>query len=687
MKQLSKYPADKIKNIVVTGHGNAGKTSLVEAMLFISGATDRMGKTSDGTAVCDFDPEEIKRKCSVSAAVAPVEWKNVKFNMIDVPGLFDFEGAVAEGFRAADCALITISGKSGVAVGSEKAYARANKEGMAKIIFVNKLNSESADFYKVFEQLKTAFGPTVSPIVVPHMNGHQVDCYINLLEYKAYRYNGTKAEEVPMPDMGHRLEGLRTAISEAIAETDDELMEKYFSGEDFTPEEYILGLTQGVRSGSITPVYCGATATGEGVDQLMNGMSWLVPSAADSTPEVGADANGAPVELAVSDSALPAAVIFKTVADPFVGKLSYFKVVTGKITPDSMLMNMRTGSTDKIGKLYIPFGKKQIDADCIGAGDIGAVAKLSGAVTGDTLCAPARPVTLDGVSYPAPSLSMAVLPVNKGDEEKIAQGLIRLSEEDPSMHFGTNTETNQMIVSGQGEQHIDVIISKLKNKFGTDAKVEKPRIAYRETIRGKVEIQGRYKKQSGGHGQFGDVWIRFEPCDKDGLEFAEEVVGGAVPKNFFPAVEKGLQDCMKTGSLAGYPMVGVKATLYDGSYHPVDSSEMSFKTAASLAFKNGIPKASPVLLEPVGELHAYVPNDNMGDVMGELNKRRGRVLGMNSATDGLQELIAEVPEGEMADFATYMRQTTRGRGYFTFDFARYEEAPFAVLQELTKDKE
>lgn len=687
MKQLSKYPTDKIKNIVVTGHGNAGKTSLVEAMLYISGATDRMGKTADGTAVCDFDPEEIKRKCSVSAAVAPVEWKNVKFNMIDVPGLFDFEGGVAEGFRAADCALITISGKSGVAVGSEKSYARATKAGMSKVIFVNKLNSESADFYKVFEQLKTSFGPTVSPIVVPHMNGHQVDCYVNILEYKAYRYNGTKAEEVPMPDMGHRLEGLRTAINEAIAETDDELMEKYFSGEDFTPEEYILGLTQGVRSGSITPVYCGASATGEGVDQLMNGLSWLVPSAADVAPETATDANGSPVELTVSDSALPAAIVFKTVADPFVGKLSYFKVVTGRVTPDSMLMNMRTGSTDKIGKLYMLCGKKQVDVDSIGAGDIGAVAKLSGAATGDTLCAPARPVILDGVDFPAPSLSMAVIPVNKGDEEKIAQGMLRLAEEDPSMTFGNNPETNQMIVSGQGEQHIDVIISKLKNKFGTDAKVESPKIAYRETIRSEVKIQGRYKKQSGGHGQFGDVWIRFEPCESDGLVFAEEVVGGAVPKNFFPAVEKGLQDCMKTGSLAGYPMVGVKAVLFDGSYHPVDSSEMSFKTAAALAFKNGIPKANPVLLEPVGELHAYVPGDNMGDVMGELNKRRGRVLGMNSADEGMQELIAEVPVGEMADFSTYMRQTTRGRGYFTFEFVRYEEAPYSVLQELTKDKE
>ncbi|MGN0474252.1 MAG: elongation factor G, partial [Acutalibacteraceae bacterium] len=568
---MKQYSADKIKNIVITGHGNAGKTSLVEAMLYHSGATDRMGKTADGTAVCDFDPEEIKRKCSVSAAVAPVEWKNVKFNLIDVPGLFDFEGAVAEGFRAAECALITISGKSGVSVGAEKSYAKANKAGMAKVIFVNKLNSESADFYKVFEQLKTSFGPTVSPIVVPFMDGHKVDCYINLLEYKAYRYNGFKATEVPMPDMGHRLEGLRTAISEAIAETDDELMEKYFSGEEFTPEEYILGLTQGVRSGSITPVYCGASATGEGIDQLMNGMSWLVPSASDSPAEIAADVNGSPVEMTVSDSALPAAIVFKTVADPFVGKLSYFKVVTGKISSDSMLLNMRTGSVEKIGKIYTMCGKKQTEAEYIGAGDIGAVAKLSGALTGDPLCAPARPVTLDGVDFPKPSLSMAVLPVNKGDEEKIAQGLQRLSEEDPSMTFGLNRETNQMIVNGQGEQHIDVIISKLKNKFGTDARTEVPRIAYRETIRSTVEIQGRYKKQSGGHGQYGDVWIRFEPCDSDGLVFAEEVVGGAVPKNFFPAVEKGLQDCMKKGTLAGYPVVGVKAVLYDGSYHPVDS--------------------------------------------------------------------------------------------------------------------
>ncbi len=680
---MKRYSADKIKNIVISGHGNAGKTSLAEAMLYLSGAIDRMGTVADGNTVCDFDAEDVKRKCSTCTAIAPVEWKNVKFNLIDVPGLFDFEGAVSEGFRAADCALITISGKSGVSVGAEKAYKRAKKANMATVIFVNKLNSESADFYKVFEQLKTTFGPSISPLVVPFVKDHSVECYINLLEYKAYKYTDGRAAEVPMPDMGHRLDGLRTAINEAIAETDEELMEKYFSGEDFTPEEYILGLTRGVRDGSITPVYCGASATGEGVEQLMNGMSWLVPSASEAAQEIAADENGSPVELAVSDSALPVAIVFKTVADPFVGKLSYFKLVTGKLTNDSTLINMRTGSVEKIGRLYAICGKKQTEVDAICAGDIGAVSKLAGALTGDTLCAPARKVTLDGVDFPKPSISMAVIPVNKGDDEKISQGLNRLTEEDPSMTFGLNKETGQTLINGQGEQHIDVIISKLKNKFGVEAKTELPKIAYRETIRSSVKVQGKHKKQSGGHGQYGDVWIRFEPCDSEGLVFEEEVVGGSVPKNFFPAVEKGLQDCMAKGCLAGYPVVGVKAVLYDGSYHPVDSSEMAFKTAASIAFKEGMAKAKPVLLEPVGEFRITVPGDNTGDVMGELNKRRGRVLGIEAGQDGMQLLVAEAPLGEMGDFSTYVRQTTKGRGYFDSKFVRYEDAPHAVLKALT----
>ncbi len=682
---MKQYNAKDILNFALAGHSGSGKTSLAEAMLFLAGASDRLGKVSDGNTVCDYDAEEIKRKTSVTTAVAPLEWKNRKINLIDTPGLFDFEGGLWEGIRAADSVLIAVSGKAGVAVGTEKAVKAANARGLSKIFFVNGLCDESADFYKVFENLKSFFGPSVCPVVVPYVENGKAVCYINLLEYKAYAYKGGKATEVPIPDLGTRLDGLRTAIYEAVAETSDEMFEKYFSGEQFTPEELIVGVSQGVKSGSLCPVFCGDAQTTDGVDQLMNGLIWLAPSAADHSGEAGMDPEGNVVELAVNEDAAAAAIVFKTIADPFVGKLSYFKVISGKISPETQLINMRTGNPERIGKVVVIRGKKQEDMAYIGAGDIGAAPKLQNTNTGDTLCSPVRKVTLEGVTYPAPSLSMAILPKNKGDEDKVAQGLGRLVEEDPTIRFENNAETHQMVVSGLGEQHLDVVVSKLKSKFGVDVTLEKPRVPYRETIRKKVQVQGRHKKQTGGHGQFGDVWIEFEPCDSDSLEFGERVVGGSVPKGFFPAVEKGLRECILKGPLAGYPVVGLRATLYDGSYHPVDSSEMSFKMAATLAYKAGMPIASPVLLEPIGNLKATVPDSNMGDVMGEVNKRRGRVLGMNPGEDGMQIVEAEVPMAEMHDFSTFIRQATQGRGWFSFTFERYEEAPAQVAQKIIEE--
>lgn len=651
-------------------------------MLYLAGASDRLGKVSDGNTVCDFDAEEVKRKVSVVTAVAPLEWKGYKINLIDTPGLFDFEGGVSEGMRAADTALIVVSGKNGVNVGTEKAVKAATKSGLTKAFFVNGLCDESARFYRVFETLKASFGPSVCPVVVPYIVDGKANCYINLLEHRAYLYENGKMTPTAMPDMGDRLDGLRTAICEAVAETSDEMFEKYFSGEEFTPEEIIVGISTGVKNGTISPVFCGDAQNTFGIDQLLNGLTWLAPSAADKGSEIGVDTNGDPVELAVNESGAAAAVIFKTIADPFVGKLSYFKVISGKISADTPLVNMRTGAPERIGKVLIIRGKKQEEVPYVGAGDIGAVAKLQDASTGDTLCAPARKVVLDPVEYPAPSYSMAIYPKTKGEEDKVAQALARIAEEDPTIKFANNTETHQMLVSGMGEQHLDVVVSKIKAKFGVDVYLEEPKVAYRETIRKKVQVQGRHKKQSGGHGQFGDVWIEFEPCDCGDLEFAERVVGGAVPKGFFPAVEKGLRDCIKKGPLAGYPVVGLKATLYDGSYHPVDSSEMSFKMAAAVAYKNGLPQANPTLLEPIGALKATVPDNNMGDVMGEVNKRRGRVLGMNPGEDGMQIVEAEVPMAEMSDFATYIRQVTQGRGSFTFTFERYEDAPANVAQKV-----
>ena len=682
---MNQYQANHIINLAVAGHSGAGKTSLAEAMLYLSGASDRRGKVGDGNTVCDYDPEEIRRKSSISAAVAPLEWKNKKINLLDAPGLFDFEGGMMEAMRAADTVLVVISGKDGVAVGTEKAVAAAEKRDLAKIFFVNGLCDESARFYRVFEDLKAQFGPSVCPVVVPYIQDGQANIYINLLEYKAYDYSGGKPVAVPMPDMGDRLEGLRTAIYEAVAETDDELFEKYFAGESFTPEEVILGVSKGVKAGTITPVFCGDAMLMRGMEQFLDGLCWLAPTAQDKAGELGVDVDGNPVELPVNEDGAAAAIVFKTVADPFIGKLSYLKVISGKISTESQLINMRTGNPERVGKTVMMVGKKQVDVKYIGAGDIGAIPKLAATNTGDTLCAPLRKVTLEGVEYPTPTLSMAIVPAKKGEEDKVAQGMLRLSEEDPTLGFSTNAETHEMVLSGLGEQHLDVAVSKLKAKFGVDVSLKKPKVPYRETIRKTVQVQGRHKKQTGGHGQFGDVWIEFSPCDSEGLEFGERVVGGSVPKGFFPAVEKGLRECIQKGPLAGYPVVGLSAVLYDGSYHPVDSSEMAFKTAAALAYKAGMPQANPVLLEPIGHLKATVPDANMGDVMGEVNKRRGRVLGMEPAGEGKQTVEADVPMAEMHDFTTFIRQCTQGRGSFTFEFERYEEAPQNVAQKVIEE--
>lgn len=673
---MRQYLAGRIRNIALTGHSGSGKTSLTEALLFKAGATDRLGKVADGNTVSDYDPEEIKRQVSVSTSIAPFAWGSTKINLIDTPGLFDFAGETVQGVRAAESLLICVSGKSGVDVGTEKAYKMAKDASKATMFFVSKLDADHADFYKVFEELKATFGPTVCPIVVPYVEDREVKSYINLIDMKAYTYDEKgEPHEVEMPDFGHRLDGLTAAVSEAVAETDEALFEKYFSGEQFTRDEIIRGVHTGVTNGSISPVLCGCTTNLQAIDMLLDGIVDLLPSPWEKGGEVAVDADGEPVEVVCTDEAPLAAYVFKTIADPFIGKLSYIKVISGKLSADMTPINSRTGQPERLGKIIYVRGKKQEDTAYITAGDIGAVTKLAATETGDALCDPKKVLNFDPINFPKPCLQMAIKTEAKGDESKIASGLQRLMEEDPTIAYENNAETHQQLVSGLGEQHLDVLVSKLKNKFGVSVSLEVPRVAYRETIRKKVKVQGKHKKQSGGHGQFGDVWIEFEPTVGDGLVFEEKVFGGAVPKSFFPAVEKGLQDCVKHGVLAGYPVVGLKATLVDGSYHPVDSSEMSFKMAASIAYKNGMPEASPVLLEPIGNLKVYVPDSNTGDIIGDLNKRRSRVLGMNPSADGLQEIEADVPMSEMSDFATAIRSMTQGRGYFTFDFARYEQLP------------
>ena len=670
---MKQYTADKIRNLALAGHGNAGKTSLAEAMLYLAGATDRLGKTAEGNTVCDFDPEEIKRKVSVSSAVAPLEWKGSKINLLDTPGLFDFAAGMYEGARAADCMMIAVSAKSGVSVGTEKAYKLAGTLGKGRMFFITKLDTEHANYDKTLESMRSAFGTSVCPLVLPVAEGGKYT-YVNLLDGKAYQYAGGKAKEVPAPS-DERIEELQLSLSEAVAETDEDLMEKFFGGESFTAEELHKGVRAGIKDGSLAPVFCGSCATTEGVDLMMDLLVELMPPASELSGETAVDPDDKEIEVSCDPEAPLAAFVFKTVADPFVGKLSYIKVVAGTLSADQQPVNQRTGQPEKLGKIITVRGKKQEDAGSITAGDIGAVTKLAEAVTGDSLCSAKRPVKFAAVQFPHPCLSMALKPKAKGDEGKVAQALQRLMEEDQTITFEMNPETKQQVLSGLGEQHLDVIVSRLKGKFGVDVELIKPRVPYRETIRKKVKVQGRHKKQSGGHGQFGDVWIEFEPCDSDDLVFEENVFGGSVPKNFFPAVEKGLRDSVKHGTIAGYPMVGVKATLVDGSYHPVDSSEMAFKTAASLAYKAGIPQASPVILEPIGMMKVDVPDSNTGDIIGELNKRRGRVLGMNPGEDGLTQIEAEVPMSETHDFATVLRSMAQGRGSFTLSFLRYDPLP------------
>ena len=668
---MKQYTADKIRNIALAGHGSDGKTSLAEAMLFYAGVTDRLGTIADGNTVCDFDPEEIKRQISVSSSVAPLEYSGIKVNILDTPGLFDFAGGFYEGVRASDVVIVTLSAKSGVLVGTEKAFKLASKTNKARAFFISKMDQENADYHKALASLRDKFGDTVCPIIVP-----LGDVYVNVIEKKAYKFDAKgKPTETAMP-ADAKLDEYMADVTEAVANTDDALMEKFFNEEPFSHEELIDGVKKGIREKVLAPVFCGDAITLRGIGLFLDALRDIFPTAEEAASEMAHDVDGKEVEVKCNVNDPLAAFVFKTVADPFVGKLSFVKVVAGSLSATmAPPINARTGNQERLGKLVSIRGKQQDAIDVISAGDIGAITKLAEAQTGDTLCDARRVVSLRKTEFPKPCMSMAMYAKGKNDDSKTASSIARLMEEDATISYEMNKETKQQLLSGLGEQHLDVIVSKLKQKFGIDLGLETPRVPYRETIRKKVKVQGKHKKQSGGHGQYGDVWVEFEPTDSEEMVFEENVFGGSVPRNFFPAVEKGLREATRTGVLAGYPMVGVLARLVDGSYHPVDSNDMSFQMAARLAYKAGIPMAGPVLLEPIGTLKVLVPDSNTGDVMGELNKRRGRVLGMNPAEDGLQEIDAEVPMSEMADFTTVMRSMTQGRGSFELTFARYEELP------------
>ena len=675
------YSAQNIRNICLLGHGGNGKTSLAESMLYLTGGTARLGKVPDGNTVCDYDPEETKRQISISLAVAPVEYDGCKINILDTPGYFDFSGEVIEAMQAADAAIIVCSAKGGMSVGAEKAWKLCESRKLPRLLYISKTDEDNSDYNAAFATLRERFGKNIAPLVAPIWDADKkVIGIIDVLHKRAFEFVKGSRQEIDVPDDKKAvLDELYDALKESVAETSEEFMDKYFSGEDFTYAEMIQGLRQGVKDLSLFPVLCGSALSGLGTRMLLDTIVELLPSPLEGRPLVAENADGELDEFVSSPGALPTAFVFKTTSDQY-GKYSYVKVLSGSIKPDMPMVNARTGATEKLGRLYVMTGKKADEVKELQCGDIGAIGKMDKLKTGDTLCDARKVVKLEPIPFPEPCYSVAIAPKTKGQEDKIAAGLTRLCEEDLTFNWVNNAETRQMVVNGTGDMQTDVILSKLKSRFGVDAVLSIPRVPYREKIRKKVEVQGRHKKQTGGHGQFGDVWMRFEPGESEELEFCEEVVGGAVPKNYFPAVEKGMREAVQHGVLAGYPVVYLKATLFDGSYHPVDSSEMAFKTAVQLAYKAGMPQASPVLLEPIGELKVTIPDSYMGDIIGDLNKRRGRVMGMNPDHDGNQVVEAEVPMAEMSRYAIDLRSMTQGRGSFTFHFVRYEDAPPAVQE-------
>ena len=675
-----------IRNICLLGHGGSGKTSLVESMLYITGATDRLGKTADGNTVCDYDPEETKRQISISLAMAPVMYQGVKINVLDTPGNFDFAGEMQSGVRAAEVGVLVCASKDGLSVGAERCWKYLREQKKPCIVYISKEDEENANFSTTLEALRENLSKSIAPVVAPIWDENKRTIgIIDVLNQKAYKMGGDKKGtrvEIPIPESKQKVvQELYDQLMEAVAETTEENMEKFFAGEPFTKEEIMTGLKVGMHEGTLAPVVCGSAFTGLGTEMLLQTIVDLVPGPLEVPAEEATDESGEnEVEVAHDPNGPTAAIVFKTISDQY-GKYSLVKVVSGKITGDMSLYNPTTGKTEKLGRLYTLRGKKTEEVKEIACGDIGAIAKMDRLKTGDTLCDPKKVVRLTPVQFAEPCYSRAIAPKTRGQDEKVGSGLVRLNEEDPTFSVVNNAETHQVVVSGAGDIQIDVLVSKLKSRFGVEAELDTPRVAYREKIRKKVRKQGRHKKQTGGSGQFGDVWIRFEPqTEQDDMIFAEEVFGGSVPKNFFPAVEKGLREACQHGVLAGYPVVFLKATLVDGSYHPVDSSEIAFKTAAQLAYKAALPEASPVLLEPIGELKVTIPDSYMGDIIGDLNKRRGRVMGMTPTGDGNQVVEAEVPMAEMMTYAIDLRSMSQSRGSFTFHFVRYEECPPAAQE-------
>ncbi|MCL2562894.1 MAG: elongation factor G [Oscillospiraceae bacterium] len=680
------YETKNIRNICLLGHGGSGKTDLAEALLKTTSMIDRQGKIVDGNTVSDYDAEEIKRQNSISATTMYAKYKDIKINMIDAPGFFDFVGEVFQALRAADAGVIVGTAKDGIGVGGEKAWKYLAERKMPRMFFISKVDDENARYKKTLADLREKYGNGVCPMIAPIFDADsKVTGIVDLITREAFSIDakGNFTESAPPAEMEAELEELYTAVNEAIAETSEAFMEKYFEGEAFTEEEKIAGLRAGIRNLTLFPVFTGSALTGLGVKSMLRAIGDLLPSPCEVAVEHGT-LNGEPVEIACDPSGETCALVYKTVSDQY-GKFSFFKVLSGKVTPDMTLTNVRTGTSEKMNRIYAMQGKKSEEVSEVICGDIGAVGKLTDTKTGDSLCNPKRLIAADGIAFPEPCYSMAISPKVKGQEDKVAAGLTRLREEDPSFSIVNNAETRQMVLSGAGDVHLDVLRAKLKSRFGVEVELSPAWVPYREKVRKKCRVQGKHKKQSGGSGQFGDVWVIFEPGETEEMTFEDKTVGGCVPKEYIPSVEKGLRESTRAGVLAGYPVVFLKATLDFGSSHSVDSSGDAFKMAAYLAYKAGLPEASPVLLEPIGTLEVTIPDANMGDIIGDLNKRRGRILGMNPSDDGDQIVEAEVPMAEMSSYAIDLRSMTQGRGTFTMKFARYEETPPNVQEKVIAD--
>jgi elongation factor G len=680
---VKRYPTDRIRNIAVTGHGGTGKTTLVEAMLFAARAIDRLGRVEDGTTTTDFDPEEVRRKITVNTALAPLEWQDHKLNLLDTPGYPDFIGEVTGALRAVEGVLICVDGVAGVEVQTEKVWALADRERACRIVVVTRMDRENAAFARTLERLQARFGRRVVAVQWPIGSDAALSGVVDLLDLHAYGEAGPIPQEKVPAEALDAARAARDRLVEAVAETDDALTETYLEKGELDARALAEGLRAGVRSGALVPVVCTAAARGLGVTALLEETVRLLASPADRAPLAAQAARGGEVMLAADPGGVLAAQVFKTMADPYVGKLSYLRVFSGTLASDSPVWNAGKGKAERIGQLFLLRGKHQEPVADLPAGDIGAVAKLAETATGDTLTDREHGVILPAIEFPKPTIAMAIQPKSKADEDKLGTALNRLLEEDHTLAVQRASEMKQTVISGMGESHLEIVADRLKRKFGVEVALSVPRVPYRETVRGHARVQGKYKKQTGGRGQYGDCWIEMDPRARgEGYEFVDKIFGGAIPRQYIPAVEKGIKEAMEEGIVAGYPVVDVRITLVDGSYHEVDSSEMAFKIAGSMAFKKAMQEARPVLLEPVLSVAVRVPEELMGDVIGDLNAKRGRIQGMEPAGDGTTVVRAQVPMAEMLRYASDLRSLSGGRGTFEQEFAHYEEVPSHIAEKV-----